>query len=320
MYEHVPRSRIIEALRHFRELLRQSEPTNEQERRAAEQREVVSKYLISNLPRTGDHPTLKSLMEVAETFRLTIGAAHQLFGYDLDALRKQDLLWNHGRTHIVESYIFDRDQLIDVPSELASEVAFESDAMVSDLVRRWRPCTIRALGDALSHRTGAFYVHVGTEDSETANLPAGSTALVDPVDQIEATRPNPKFIYLLQFGNGYRCSRCVITHGKLQLLTSPRKYIRARTFSCPTEVRVVGRVRMFAHALPQPLSSPGEDQGGVLECSDCKQFVSELHPRERRRVCLAVRDAGAGVLVPEAPGRRCKRKALTGGSSWPHPA
>lgn len=253
MYEHVPRSRIIEALRHLRELLRQTEPTNEREYRAAEQREVVAKYLISNLPRTGEHPTLKSLVEVAETFLLTIGAAHRLFGYDLDSLRQLDLRWNTSRTHIVESYIFDRDLLIDVPFELASEVAFESDAMLTDLVQSWQPSVpIRALGDEISNRTGAFYVHVGTEDSETASLPPGSMGLVDPVDQIEALRPNPKFIYLLQFGNGYRCSRCVVTHGKLQMLSPPRKYVRAREFACPREVRVVGRVRMFAHALPQP--------------------------------------------------------------------
>lgn len=253
MYEHVPRSRIIEALRHLRELLRQAEPTNERERRATEQREIVAKYLISNLPRTGEHPTLKSLLEVAEAFLLTIGAAHQLFGYDLDAIRRQDLLWNRSRTHIVESYIFDRDRLIDMPSELAPETAFESDAMLTDLVLKWqRPVPIRALGGELSNRTGAFYVHVGTEDSEAANLPPGSMALVDPVDAIEAMRPNPKLIYLLQFGNGYRCSRCVVTRDKLQMLAPPRKYVRAREFAYPTEVRVVGRIRMFAHALPQP--------------------------------------------------------------------
>jgi hypothetical protein len=253
VYEHVPRSHIIEALRHFRELLRQAEPTNERERRAAEQREIVAKYLISNLPRTGEHPTLKSLLEVAETFPLTIGATHQLFGYDLDAVRQLDLRLNTSRTHIIESYIFDRDRLIDVPSELTSEAAFGMDAMLTDLVRKWQPpVPVRALDGELRSRTGAFYVHVGTEDSETTNLPPGSMALVDPVDQTEAMRPSPKLIYLLQFRNGYRCSRCVVSHGKLQMLTPPRKYVRAREFTCPGEARVAGRVRMFAHALPQP--------------------------------------------------------------------
>ena len=130
---------------------------NERDRLAAEQREIVAKYLISNLPRTGDHPTLKSLMEVAQTFLLTIGAAHQLFGYDLDAIRMQDLLWNAGRTHIIESHLFDRDQLPDVSSELAADEAFQSDALLTELVREWRPpSTIRALDTESWRPAGSF--------------------------------------------------------------------------------------------------------------------------------------------------------------------
>jgi hypothetical protein len=100
VYRYVPRPQIIEVLTHFRDLFRQIELTNEREQLAAERREVVAKYLISNLRRTGDHPTLHALMEIAETFLLTIGGAHGLFGYDLEAIRQFDLRWNAGRTHI----------------------------------------------------------------------------------------------------------------------------------------------------------------------------------------------------------------------------
>lgn len=253
MYEYVPRQQIIELLRHFRDLLRQSEPTNERERLATERREIVAKYIISNLPRTGPHPTLSTVIEVVDTFLLTIGAAHQLFGYDLDAIRQYDLQWNSGRTHIVESYVFERDKLIDFPLELAPESAFQADAMLSHLVRDWQSTVpIRTLNDLSSIGSGAFYVHVGTEDSRGSSLPPGSTAFVEPIDVAEALRPNPRFIYLLQFGNGYRCTRCVVARGKLQMLTSARTYMRARELACPGEVRVCGRIRMFAHALPQP--------------------------------------------------------------------
>jgi hypothetical protein len=43
-------------------------------------------------------------MEVVDTFLLTVGAAHKLFGYDLDAIRHYDPRWNGDRTHILESY------------------------------------------------------------------------------------------------------------------------------------------------------------------------------------------------------------------------
>jgi hypothetical protein len=37
---------------------------------------------------------------VVDTFLLTVGAAHKLFGYDLDLIRHYDLRWNGDRTHI----------------------------------------------------------------------------------------------------------------------------------------------------------------------------------------------------------------------------
>lgn len=253
MYEHVPRQHIIEALTHLRDLLRQVESTNEREHLAAERREIVAKYLISNLRRTSEHPTLNTLKEVAETFLLTVGAAHELFGYNLDEIRQCDLRWNAGRTHIVESYVFERDRLVDLPLELAPEDAFRSNAFLSELVREWQdPIPIRALDTNTDTRPGSFYVHVGTEDSQSSSLPPGSMALVEPIDDLQAVHPDPRLIYVLQFGNGYRCSRCVVTHGKLHLLSTARRYSRAQQFDCPREVRIVGRVRMFAHALPQP--------------------------------------------------------------------
>lgn len=148
VYEYVPRQQIIEVLRHIRDLLRRTEPTDERERLAAERREIVAKYIISNLPRTGPHPTLSTMMELIDTFLLTIGAAHELFGYDLDAIRQYDLGWNSGRTHIVESYVFERDQLLDFPLELAPEGVFQADAMLGDLVREWQSAVpIRALDE-----------------------------------------------------------------------------------------------------------------------------------------------------------------------------
>jgi hypothetical protein len=100
VYRHVPRTEILAVLAHLRELHRQITPTNDRERYAFERRELVTKNLLSNLRRTGDHPTLSMLLEVADMFSLTIEGAHRLFGYDLDGIREYDLRLNGGRTHI----------------------------------------------------------------------------------------------------------------------------------------------------------------------------------------------------------------------------
>lgn len=253
MYRAVPRSEIVDALVHIRELFRRIKPSSEREFRAYERREAAIRDLLSNLPRTNEHPTLKTLLEVADIGWLTLDGAHRLFGYDLGAIRECDLRLNGGRTHIFESYPFERDLLIDLPSRFAPSEAFGFDGILRNLVPEWQSeIPIRVLENEGWHRPGAYYVHVGTEDSLGSGIPPGALALVEPVAPDERLRPHPRAIYLLQFGNGYRCSHCVLTRGKLRLFNSGRAYLGREEFSYPGAVRIAGRVRMFAVSLPLP--------------------------------------------------------------------
>ncbi len=68
MYQNVPRPEILDALVHLRDLHPQSRPSNDRERHAFERRELVTKNLLSNLRRTGDHPTLSMLLEIGDMF------------------------------------------------------------------------------------------------------------------------------------------------------------------------------------------------------------------------------------------------------------
>jgi len=100
VFHTVSRNAIIDALVHIRDLHRRVKPSKEREIRAYERREAATRDLLSNLPRTNEHPTFKTLLEVADTCSLTLEGAHKLFGYDLEALRDFDLRLNGGRTHI----------------------------------------------------------------------------------------------------------------------------------------------------------------------------------------------------------------------------
>jgi hypothetical protein len=76
MYKPVPREETAEALVHLRGLFRRSTLSQEWERWMHERREVVTKNLLSNLFRTKEHPTLNTVMEVADIFSLTLDGAH----------------------------------------------------------------------------------------------------------------------------------------------------------------------------------------------------------------------------------------------------
>jgi hypothetical protein len=264
------------------DLHRRIKPSNERELLTFERREAAARDLLSNLPRTDEHPTLKTLLEVAEISSLTLQGAHKLFGYNAGEMRDYDLRFNSSRTHIFESYPFERDLLIDLPARLASSEAFRIDALLRDLVLEWQiDIPIRALEARGWKQPGAFYVHIGTEDSLGSSIPPGAMALVEPVSKEEALRPNPRGIYLLQFGNGYRCSHCVVTREKLRLFSSSRAYLGREEFAYPSAVRIAGRIRMFAIGLPAP-EYPFLQL--LRECQTCADLVLPWEHRTRGRL------------------------------------
>jgi len=259
MYTAVGSDEIIDRVEHIRDLHRQIHVTNDYERVAHERREKRIKDFISNLRRTGAQPMANMVREMEEACSLTTDGAYRLFGYQLDGIREFDMRLNSARTHIIESHIFERDLMVELPLHLAPAEVFRNNANLSRLVLRWQnDVPIRALNRTGWRRPGSFYVHVGTGDSLGSSLPPGSIALVEPIDGVEAHQPNPRSIYLLQFRNGYRCSRCVVSRGKLQLLTSDRSYFGPQEFAFPTTVRIAGRIAVFALALPlQEYPMPG---------------------------------------------------------------
>ncbi|WP_198137683.1 hypothetical protein [Terriglobus sp. TAA 43] len=247
----MPRQQVVSAITHLRQLYRKSPHATEAEARAHDKREAVAKNLIDNIARTGSHPTLHTVLEVADIFSLTLQGSHRLFGYNLDRLRHYDAILNNASTRIIEHYAFERDLPIDLPHRFHEGKAWEATSSLHQLVSEWQHnVPIGAIDREPWRAKGTFYVQVGTLDSLGTSLPPGSIAMVEPISEEELLHPSPRSIYLLQFGNGYRCSRCVTTRGKLLLLTGGKHYTGPQEFRYPGQVRIVGRVRLFAIDLP----------------------------------------------------------------------
>jgi hypothetical protein len=251
VYHPVECSEIIERVEHIRGLFRPIKPASDEARRTYERREQRLKDFATNLRRTNGRAMAQMLNELENLCLLTRDGGYKLFGYSLDALRGYDLYLNGSRTHIIESYVYGRDVPVDLPLELASEESFTRTSLLDDLVLRWQEnVPIRTLGRSDWHKAGTFYVHVGTEDSLGSSIPPGATVQVEPSTPAEQSLPNPRSMYLLQFPNGYRCCRCVVTRGKLQILSDVRSYLGPEFFTFPGAVRIVGRIRAFALELP----------------------------------------------------------------------
>jgi len=93
VYRPVPRNEIFDAVAHLRDLIGNSGRRTTAERYAFERRELVTKNLLSNLHRTGDHH-VSMLLEIA-----MFEGAHRLF----DMIGRDSRIrppMNGGRTHI----------------------------------------------------------------------------------------------------------------------------------------------------------------------------------------------------------------------------
>lgn len=253
MYRPIPHSQIIDDLMHLRDLYREGRPANEREQLAHDAREAFTKDLIGNLSRMKEHLMPGIIAEAARHFRLTVDGAHRLFGYNLSDIQAYDLRLNGSRTRLIESYAFDQDLLIDLPLRFGEDEMFHRTAFLRDLVPEWQTnIPIRGLYERGWQRPGMLYVRIGIADSLGWNLPPGSIASVEPIGEEERQHPGLDRTYLLQFGNGYRCSRCRVSRGRLSLAISASGYTGPYDFPCPGEVRIIGRVHMFALELPLP--------------------------------------------------------------------
>lgn len=312
---------LIDALTHLCGLFRRS-GRDIREGREQGARESFCKDLIDNLRRVGARPTPHTLFHVSRYFRLTIDSAYRLFGYDLSAYRRFDILLHDNRTRLIESHPYAADFDVELPFLLGHENAFERNALLKDLVLDWRsPVSIRALENNVWRDRAMLYAQIGREDHLGPPIPPGSFVSVEPIREEERQRPDPAAIYLLQFSGGYRCAGCVVMRGRLFLLLHDHRYVGRHEFLYPTEVAIIGRVRMFAVRLPRTGVSQWETSQIVAETTPLKapwkchtlpelfkdQCRSLGRPEERPQAWREVLESGLQTRLTDRTLRRYRR-------------
>jgi hypothetical protein len=102
---------------------------------------------------------------------------------------------------------------------------------------------------------------VGFEDNTMYPLlRPGAFVLVDgsrrKVEDKEWSNEHERPIYFVEHREGYRCSWCQITQGKITLVPHPMSGVRVETFSFPDDAEVVGQVVGIAMRLVPAEPSP----------------------------------------------------------------
>lgn len=252
MYQPVSPREVVDDVEHIYGLCQNPADFADESSGAQYARMLFLRRLINNLKHERSGLSPRILAELSRHVPLSIGGSFRLVGYQLDAMREADFLLNGHRTRIIESYPFHLDREIDLPRVLSERDVLERNAFISEVVLEWQKgLPIRVTHKPGWHLRGTFYVQLGTEDSlALSGVPPGAILTVVPISADEQVQPNPKAVYCLQFGNGYRCCSCIVSHGRLTLLPKSGNYQGSYEFLYPQEVRIVGRVQGFAVSLP----------------------------------------------------------------------
>jgi hypothetical protein len=228
MMNHLPRSLALEGALHIEGLYRDAGTTREEAEIQRKRLRFLSSF-TSTLRRGRAEPSLQSIGILLRLVPVTLEGAFRLVGYDLERVREIDFLLNGHRTRIIESYPFSRDFRVNLPAEFAGSGFPQRSAFLSEIVLRWQmDVAIRSARGPGWKRDGFFYAQIGAEDNGTlSGLPAGAFVSVERLGLEEQVRPDPEMLYLLLFGNGYRCCKCTISNGKLILLPRSNMYAGA---------------------------------------------------------------------------------------------
>jgi len=126
----------------------------------------------------------------------------------------------------------------------------EDTRLVTDLLDLWRDIPVPLTREIDTRRY--LFGYIGASDRTLFPLlPPGSYLQIDPTQNHVKKEPPQKeaeltlwgrAIYFLDVRTGYACGWCELKNGILTLVPHPHSGEQTRTFRCPLEAEVVGRV------------------------------------------------------------------------------
>jgi len=254
MYHPISRGEFLESFLHICDLHISNKGTSDEEKHNQVQAQVLADAIRRQTGETVAHPLLRTMYKVADVLHLDDEGVHRLYGYRLERFFMEDIRYNGDRTHFVDPYLLPEDQTARmIPQRLKTPEVMEATALLDDVVAEWNDkATVRGTRAWRSSRL--HYLYIGREDALSLRFAAGSIAAVQLVDEVERRVPRPDVVYVIQFGNGYRCSRCTVSGKRLILLVDDVGYTGPREFVNGKEARILARVKTLY--LPVPVASP----------------------------------------------------------------
>ena len=190
-------------------------------------------------------PKLFKLYSISAIYNKSFDEIAAYFGLRMADLGRDRASIGAPRTHLLDQGEEGQGQTVTLPVELKPEFRFEKTNLLSRVVEKWDEVPIGLLQHLDLHKS--MYGYIGLEDDTLYPLiRPGSLVQIDPnqrkimVGQWRTEFERP--IYFIELRDGYLCSWCELSRGRLTVIPHPQSRQAHRNFAHPSEAEVVGRV------------------------------------------------------------------------------
>lgn len=190
-------------------------------------------------------PSIHKLLSLSAIYGLDFLDLLSRYGVKPDRVHEYRKLLQSRTTHQLSTDVHSFDTTVTLPLHMDPRFSWETTQLVNRMVAVWGeiPACILTNFNPREHILGL----VGLEDYSMAPLiKPGALVFVDGNRRKVADggwrNEHERPVYFIELREGYRCSWCQLTNGKLFLIPHPLSPVRAESFSFPSEAEIVGQV------------------------------------------------------------------------------
>lgn len=260
----------------------------------------VPHNLYHRLSHASFRPTIHQVLSLSRISGYQLCDWLAVFGFDLDAISRVQLLIPRQRTTVLDSAVYDRSRWVPWLGERAGNEACSSTAPLGHLVLWGEP---RRSADLLAPGLGKFaYARVGQDDVYARpQFVCGSIVRADTTrarEFVTAEAGADGRFFLVEHRLGWTCSRLVPVAKDRVVLDCPQHPCAERELRLEKDIRVVGII----DAEIRPLARHGNERQSTCsllpsaesgQYADASASLRDLLSQSRRRVGLSYREASS---------------------------
>jgi|HubBroStandDraft_6_1064221.scaffolds.fasta_scaffold00356_6 hypothetical protein len=243
-------------------------------------------------------PSLYQLIALSRITRYRLSDWLAVFGFDLDAIPRLQVLVSRRRTVILDSAVYDTEAWLPWFSERSGAADLGAMTPLGQLLSPARPERAREL--LSPNKTRFLYAKVGQEDSLAfPDIGPGSIIRVDTGRAHESPVKNSadKRVFLVEYDLGFACSRLSSLGNGRVVFRSPQLPFAEGGFSPGKDLRIVGVIDAELRPLPRrdgPVAHfavTAAPSGQRLARNGGEMNFKQLIRRSRVRAGLSFREA-----------------------------